>query len=172
MTEQEIFLLKSAPKRGGQQFPGRVILQCFLFGTIIFVAASCGAKPHPEYANKSVDELIELLKSKDSIERAHVVIALGYKKEAAKEAIPYLIKLLNDRKAHVRNRAMNALSSIGPAALPALLEALESRDRVKRFYAAHTLKKINDPRAKEAYERWLEKEGKELAMGLDKNFRT
>lgn len=132
-----------------------------LTAMVIVALSSCAPPIPPDIANKSVPELIELLEHPAGAKRAQAALALGMKGSAAKPAIPALIKLFEDDKAYVRNRAMEALQKIGKQAVPDLVEAVEeSRSRAVRFYAAHTLKKIATPQAQQAYQAWWKKEGK------------
>ncbi|MCM8775045.1 MAG: HEAT repeat domain-containing protein [Candidatus Omnitrophica bacterium] len=134
---------------------------------VVLIFSSCG--PPDELLRKSVAELIPLLKDEDSVLRARAAMALGSKKAEAAPAVPELVKLLVDKKAHVRNRVMNALANIGQPAVSGLLEALQSRDRVMRYYAAHALRKIPAKQSQDAFKRWFEQEGQKLLIGIDKD---
>lgn len=144
----------------------RMLVLFVPFIVTALILSSC--TPPNELEQKSVAELIPMLKDEDSVIRAKAVMALGTKKEEAKPAIPDMIKLLGDKKAHVRNRAMDALAKIGGPAVKALLEATHDRDRIVRFYAAHALKKIPGNEAKAGYDAWIEVEGKDIVSEMDR----
>jgi len=131
---------------------------------MLFSIVSTGCQPSipPAMLNKSVPELIQDLKSEDGIIRSQAALALGAKKEGAKEAIPALIAALADQKTHVRYRVIQGLAQIGEPAVPALIEATSHHERGVRFYSAHTLKKIPSQRAQDAYKDYMEREGKKV----------
>jgi HEAT repeat protein len=58
-------------------------------------------------------------------------------------AIPALIKTFKDENDNVRKYAAEALGKIGPAAVPALVEALKDQDKYVRKYAAYALRRID-----------------------------
>jgi HEAT repeat protein len=98
----------------------------------------------------AVSDLIEVLGKQGSAAlRAEAAFDLGQHGPKAREAVPALLKALEDRDADVRASAAHALGAIGPeakAALPRLREALKDRNpRVGRF-AQNALTKIEpDP---------------------------
>lgn len=67
------------------------------------------------------------------------------------EAVPELIKALQDGKTIVRRFAAGALGGKGPEAVPALVAALEDEDRNVRLISVQSLGKIG-PQAKDAVE--------------------
>src|SRR5207237_6054407 len=68
----------------------------------------------------------------------------------AKVAMPTLIDALgNDRSEEVRRSAASALGSMGPEAVPALINALRDQDPYTRGYAADSIGR-NGPEAKAA----------------------
>ena len=136
----------------------------FLMFVLLCFSGICSCAPEiPEaILNKPVPDLIRDLKSEDGVLRAQAVIALGMKKEAAKEAVPDMILLLADSKPYVRNRAMGALANIGPLAIDPLILATHHKERTMRFYAAHALKKIPDQKAQDAYAAYMEHEGSKI----------
>lgn len=123
---------------------------------------SCAPEVPEAVLNKPVPELVRELKNEDGVLRAQAVIALGMKKEAAKEAIPDMILLLMDSKPYVRNRAMGALGNVGQLAIDPLILATQHKERTMRFYAAHALKKIPDQKAQDAYTAYMENEGSKI----------
>ena len=136
----------------------------FFLSALVVLSGSIGCTPSipPATLNKSVPELIQDLKSDDGLIRSQAAIALGLKKEEAKEAIPALIKVLGDPKTHVRYRVMEALAQMGEPAVSALIAATEDNDRNIRFYAAHALKKIPAQRAQDAYKAYMDREGSKI----------
>lgn len=135
----------------------------FAVVTFLLWVTVTGCNPQlPDHmVKKSVPELILDTKNEVGTTRAQAAVALGLKGAQAKEAVPALINLLSDDKAYVQNRAMEALSKIGKDAVPGLLEALKSKNEATRFYAAHTLGKINHPAAQKAFQEYSKKEGKQ-----------
>ncbi len=132
------------------------LASCLTLGFLV----SCG--PSDRALKKEIPELVLDLKSKDGVVRAEACVALGIKKASSAEVIQGLVKTLGDEKTYVRNRAMEALGKIGIPAIPSLETALSDRNRTVRFYAAHALKKIQNPEAQSLYKAWMEKEGKNI----------
>jgi HEAT repeat protein len=80
---------------------------------------------------ESVPILIDALQSKSNDVRRPVLIALGKIGSEAKEALPYIIQILEDEKesSNMRDNAARALKGFGSearAAVPALIQALKS----------------------------------------------
>ncbi len=76
-------------------------------------------------SDAALPELVAALKSSDFNTRMRAVDFIGYRKEAAREAVPALVDALRDY--HMRESALHALKAIGPAAseaIPALYDAL------------------------------------------------
>jgi HEAT repeat protein len=90
----------------------------------------------------AVPTLIAGLNEKEPGRRLDAIEALGRIGPEAKEAVPALAEALNDEKDYVGQAAAEALGRIGVDAVPALLEALKGRDRV-RIAAAEALWRIN-----------------------------
>lgn len=94
-----------------------------------------------------LEVLIEALQSKDFSTRIRAVYFIGERDEAAKEAVPLLVKSLDVR--HLRESTLHALKSIGPhasAAIPALFKALTAypEEPATRWLAAHALANIGE----------------------------
>jgi HEAT repeat protein len=94
-----------------------------------------------------LDVLIEALDSDDFSTRIRAVYFIGYRGQAAKEAVPALVRTLED--SHMRESTLHALKSIGPsgsAAIPALFKALTAypRQPATRWIAAHALANIGE----------------------------
>src|SRR5439155_5502063 len=91
------------------------------------------------------DECLQILldyplKDKDKAVRQNAAYALGEIGQAAKDAVPALLKALKDEDTEVKKYAMGALGEIGPdakAAVPALIETLKDDDL--RYHAASAL---------------------------------
>ena len=91
-----------------------------------------------------VPGLIEALKDPEWNVRQNAAISLGNLGLAAKESVPALAKSLSDPHGYVRSWAAYALYQIGPdqQAIPALLQAVQNKDRFVRLNAAKALSKI------------------------------
>lgn len=92
-----------------------------------------------------LEVLIEALQSTDFSTRSRAVDFIGYRGEAAKEAVPALVKALDVY--HLRESALHALKNIGPhasAAIPALFKTLTAypEQPATRWLAAHALANI------------------------------
>lgn len=97
---------------------------------------------------KEIAEVLRplLVSDPDSVVRAAAGRALG--RLGAREAIPELIKALNDRSAEVRVVAAAALWRLpDPSAVPVLLEHGRDNDKVVREWVAMALGVAADPRA-------------------------
>ena len=84
--------------------------------------------------------------------RGAAAIALGSIGEGAVDAVPALIKLLQDAEGFVRSRSIEALGQIGSKdAVPALIQLLHQDQDVGICSAiAKTLKRIGTPKALKA----------------------
>lgn len=99
-----------------------------------------------------VASLIEALRDEDPRVRYCCVCALGYLGPEAKDAVPELIKKLNDMKMirgseekSSEDVVVETLARIGAEAVPALTGALRDKDDVVRAKAARTLGEIGLP---------------------------
>src|SRR5262249_32786941 len=97
-------------------------------GIMLFLAAMPGwGQVHPK-GGKTPAQLAKDLQSKDSLERQKAAVALAELGPGAKDAVPGLIKALEDPEEDVRRRIPYALGKIGPAAktaVPALIARLK-----------------------------------------------
>ncbi len=73
--------------------------------------------------------------------------ALGLVAHPESQSIPGLIAALADTDPLVAHLAQGALTALGAAAVPALLQALESAPQAARLRALRALAEITDPRA-------------------------
>lgn len=73
--------------------------------------------------------------------------ALGLSIKADESATRHLILALNDADSMVASLAMNALVKIGGAAVPSLIERVESASQTERIHALRALAEIRDHRA-------------------------
>jgi HEAT repeat protein len=108
----------------------------------------------PQYNGKTVAEWIELARSPDEDMRRQAVYALGQIGPGAREAVPALVKAVDDVKQEVRWYAVDALGRIGPdaeQAVPAIIAAAKdpANDRTFAQNAAKALGRIG-PAAREA----------------------
>ena len=81
----------------------------------------------------------EMLRDKKPDNRVLAADSLGRMGPAAGEAVPDLIRVLNDEEASVHLRAVSALAEIGTAAVPALIAALNHQDTTIRCGAVDAL---------------------------------
>ena len=115
----------------------------FVLATQLAVPAA-GLRASQEQT-KSVQELIQDLKSSDTNRRRDAAYALDRLGPAAREAAPALIEALNDGDEQVWFHAVQAVAKLGPharAAVPKLLKDLEGGGRRggQRVYrSAHAL---------------------------------
>jgi HEAT repeat protein len=94
-----------------------------------------------------LEVLIEALYSEDFTTRMRAVSFIGYRGQTAKEAVPALVKLLENNQ--MRESALSALKAIGPsasAAIPALYNAITAypEQPSTRWKAAHALANIGE----------------------------
>jgi HEAT repeat protein len=75
----------------------------------------------------------------------HAAKALGRIQDG--RAVPALMPLLHDKVKAVRAEAATALAAIGPAAVPALVEALKHEEWLVRLHAVEALGKVKAPAA-------------------------
>ena len=104
-----------------------------------------------ENQDQQVERLIRELQDTDSDVRSIAAVTLGEIGPEAEDAVPILIKLLQDQDAEgfVRANAATALGKIGEGAskaVPALINALRDQDKYVRKDAAEALEKIGTPR--------------------------
>jgi HEAT repeat protein len=113
---------------------GRVVLPLLLLA-----GAGCGRE-------KSTDELVSDLKSKDDKDRIIAVRLLGQRKDNAARTVPALVEALKDHEPDVRRSAANGLGYFGAdarEAIPALQAALKDRDARVRESAGVALSRID-----------------------------
>ena len=104
-----------------------------------------------ENQDQQVERLIRELQDTDSDVRSIAAVTLGEIGPEAEDAVPILIKLLQDQdeEGFVRANAATALGKIGEGAskaVPALINALRDQDKYVRRDAAEALEKIGTPR--------------------------
>lgn len=121
----------------------------FLAETIGLVMLACSVAFSDARADE-VEDLIQQLNSGDPNARAKASESLGNLGEKAESAIPALIDVLGDQGSYdilpplyfgtVQTTAATALVKIGPASVPAVIDALQnSTNRALRIGAARTL---------------------------------
>ena len=127
---------------------------------LTFAPLSSGQQP----ASVDLSILVEDLKDKKAEVRANAVRRLTGIGEAAKPAVPALVKALNDSDAKVRYRVVIALGNLwsgiesGPeieTAIPALVKLLKEDDEYTRRRTIYALRKIG-PAARAALPAWNE----------------
>jgi HEAT repeat protein len=86
-------------------------------GVMLFlVAAPNWGQELPKQVGKTAAQWAKDLQSKDSFEREKAAVALAKLGPGAKDAVPALMKALDDPEEDVRRRIPYALGRIGPAA--------------------------------------------------------
>jgi HEAT repeat protein len=93
--------------------------------------------------DRVVDALIAALASTDWIVRMHAAKGLG--RIAEPRAIHPMMPLLQDKVKAVRVEVSEALARIGQAAVPSLLEALQSKEWLVKLHAIEALGKMRSP---------------------------
>jgi HEAT repeat protein len=93
----------------------------------------------------AVPELIAALEDTEMRVRVKAAEALGSIKDP--RPVEALVELFGDPSRELWAAVYGALARIGPPAVPALLEALESSDWARRWKAVHLLGEIRDPAA-------------------------
>lgn len=86
-----------------------------------------------------ISEFVKQLGDKEASVRNSAARALGRMYEKGKDAVPALIKAINDEDLSVRQSVHAALRNIGKAAGPALIQALEDKEVGVRQSAARIL---------------------------------
>lgn len=122
---------------------GKAIVRHWRWIVAALVLAGCGGKP--AFEGKSVDELREMLKAPDPLNRAAAAHGLGRQGDKAASAVGDLALALKDANQGVRIKAALALGQIGPAAADAsgaLTQSLSDSDPVVRRQAASALGKL------------------------------
>lgn len=108
---------------------------------------------------ESVPILIDALRSKSNDVRRPVLIALGKIGSEAKEALPYIIKILEDEQesSNMRDNAARALQGFGPEArdaVPALIQALKSDAPILAHSSKKALEAITGQEFGLSIEKW------------------
>jgi HEAT repeat protein len=93
---------------------------------------------------EAIPPLIEALSHKEESIRSGAALALGFMDKKATSAIPALSNALSDPGKDVRQRAAEALASIGPESIPALEKALEHDSPEVRAAATFGLKDLGE----------------------------
>jgi HEAT repeat protein len=97
-------------------------------------------------ARVAVPALLPLLRDSPGPLRLAVLKALLAMEPDAADAFPVYAPLVHDRSPYIRNLAVQGLAGLGPAALPALLEALQDASSESvRLQAANGLKNLKGP---------------------------
>lgn len=87
-----------------------------------------------------VAQLFAAVRSPDWVVRMHTATALG--RIADPQGVAVLLPLLQDKVKAVREAATGALSQIGPAAVPSLLDAIRHDEWLVRLHAVEALGKL------------------------------
>jgi HEAT repeat protein len=97
----------------------------------------------PDAKAASIDLIYAMLRDKEKEVRNHAALALLHVNPEPSLAAPAFRQGLRDRKAlGVTDCAVEALTKLGPAAVPELREALKDKDKVVRRLAAEVLGKL------------------------------
>ena len=113
--------------------------------------------------------LIKALQDEDASVRQCAALAISHHSD--ERAAPALIKLLSDPDSLQVRLAANALVSIGPPAVPALLDVVREGTPVSRFEAVRALALIGDPRAIPALMGVLEEDSALMEYWADEGLR-
>lgn len=98
-------------------------------------------------AAPAVTNLAALLDHDDSRVREHAAEAIGRIGVEADTVIPKLVTLLYGGSLSARRKAVRSMRQFGPAAVPALIAAIEHEDPDVRWYAIDALGKMGRPAA-------------------------
>jgi hypothetical protein len=101
----------------------------------------------------AVPGLTAALKDEDWKVRRSAAEALWAMREPT--AVPGLVEALADKNDIVRQAAASALEGMSDMAMPALLEAIKSRDPLQSKGAAEMLQRIGSPEALNAVKQWM-----------------
>ena len=119
--------------------------------------------------NRTPVLLIKALQDEDASVRQCAALAIS--RQGDERAVPALIKLLSDPDSLQVRLAANALVSIGPPAVPALLDTVRDGAPVARFEAVRALALIGDPRAIAALMSVLEEDSALMEYWADEGLR-
>lgn len=114
---------------------------------------------------KTVSQLIEMLKSKDSKTKIKGATGLRDKGKSAKSAIPALIEALNEKDYKVLESVRDALGAMGAEAIPPLTKVMRDTKSPLRSQAIRALGKVG-PAAKNVVPELLTVLKKETDNGL------
>ena len=101
-------------------------------GAEVEPASTVQAK-EPSYGGRTGSEWMALAKDKDKDPQIRVHAMGRLEATGSAAAIPAFVEMLHDKEMTVANAAALALGRIGPAAVPALTEALKDEDAGARF---------------------------------------
>ena len=111
-----------------------------MYGTIYRIAPK-GFKPNiPNYDFKSIEGLVEVLKSPAVNVRAKGFYGL---KEHGENAVPAVKKLLSDKNEYIQARAIWLLAQLGPSGISEVKSLLKSTDVNHRLTAFRALRHVN-----------------------------
>src|SRR5215213_3757560 len=112
----------------------------FICSVALSVAAATPAA-FAQTPHDSVATHVRRLHTGDAVDRSKAAKALGALGESGKAAVPALVQAMGDRDPFVARDAVAALCNM-PAAVPHLVEALDSPNKAIRHYAAVALSRI------------------------------
>ncbi len=107
----------------------------------------CLCSVAPADTKHDVSDLIHRLQTGDTDEKERAAEALGALGSEAAGAVNALRQALNDDLPYVRIRSAEALAKIGPAAIPAFIDALKNENTEVRATAANALGRYGDQAA-------------------------
>jgi HEAT repeat protein len=123
-----------------------------------------------EPADEITRELVAALEDESGEVRQCAAMALCH--HPSRQAISSLIRTLSDPDSMAARLAANALALIGPAAIPALIETLQTGSPSAKLEAVRALAEIKDPHAIPALMKALEQDSALMQywaeQGLDK----
>ncbi|MEE8104756.1 MAG: HEAT repeat domain-containing protein [Planctomycetota bacterium] len=112
------------------------------FGALVLLLCSAAATAgDPVVPNQLAKEHVARLANPDWYTRWRATLDLAEMGDAAWEAVPALLRTIEDPNSDIRAEALTALRKIGATrhALPAVIECLASEDKILRRRAVHTL---------------------------------
>jgi HEAT repeat protein len=121
---------------------------------------------------EAADALIRALTDKSRRVRAQAARAQG--RLGDPKAVDPLIRALNDSYWSVRSNAFNSLVSLGPVALPGLIEAVETLSGETRLKVLEVITELGQPGGIEPLEQMLKttKDDKDFSEKLQKTIET
>ena len=157
----------------------RALVRVVLGALFLASGVSAFAKIAPRKTDRSeLSDLLQALEKGDRLAKEYAIDGLIHMqpREAALEAVPALVRAIEDRKSGVRATCAYVLGSFGPkaeAAVPALMQLLRDQDVTNRLAAADALVRIrgSTPEVKSLLlealkeKNWVDRAGAMVTLG-------